>query len=326
VHISYSSTESAFDITVGYGQAAKGVIESLQNLGHLVTLNNPKADIQLNFIQPIHYQFNNTDQYKIGYTPWESTQLPVGWLENFNYCDEVWTTSPLIGAWYKRAGVKPPIKIYEHGIHEIWKDVKLREKELPFRFLHIGEPAPRKGGDIVVEAFIELFGSNPNFQLVIKANEFTTMKPKDMFGKKYDLSKYPNIKIITNPLEDKQILQIMKMNHVMVYPSWGEGFGFIPLQAMATGMPTICTEAWAPYSDYLTLKLKSTMTDSPWPIMHPGQMFQPDRKHLKELMLEVYENYNFYSRIAFKNAYVLHEEYDWIKLTKQAFEHLEKKF
>lgn len=326
MHISYYSTESSFDITVGYGQAAKGIIESLQKLGHLVTLNNPNADIQLNFIQPINYFFNGNNQYNIGYTPWESTELPVGWLDNFNYCDEVWTTSPLIAKWYKRAGVKTEIKVYKHGIHEVWKKVKLRNKDNIFRFLHIGEPAPRKGGDLVVESFIELFGSNPKFQLTIKANEFVTMKPKDNQGKKYDLSKYPNIKIITEPLEDEQILQIMHMHHAMVYPSWGEGFGFIPLQAMATGMPTICTEAWAPYSDYITLKLRSKLSNSLWPLMHPGLMFQPDKQHLKELMFEVYENYNFYSRIAFKNSYVLHEEYDWIKLTKQAFQHLEKKF
>jgi glycosyltransferase involved in cell wall biosynthesis len=325
VHISYSSTESAFDITVGYGQAAKGVVESLQALGHLVTLNNPKADIQLNFIQPIHYTFNDSNQYKIGYTPWESTGLPLGWLENFNYCDEVWTTSPLIAKWYKESGVNKEIKVYEHGIHEIWKDVRLRKKDDVFRFLHIGEPSPRKGGDIVVESFIELFGSNPKFQLTIKANEFITMRPKNMFGKEYDLSKYPNIKIIRQPLEDLQILQLMHMHNVMLYPSWGEGFGFIPLQAMATGMPTICTEAWAPYSNYLSLKLKSNLVDSPWPIMHPGKMFEPDREHFKELMTEMYTSYEFYSRVAFKNAFILHQEYDWVKLTKRAFKHLEKK-
>jgi len=327
VHISYYSTESAFDITVGYGQAGKGIIESLQELGHLVNLNNPKAPIQLNFIQPIHYQFNNTDQYKIGYTPWESTDLPMYWLENFNKCDEVWTPSALIAAWYKKAGVKKPIKVYHHGIHDIWKDPKLREKKDDvFRFLHIGEPAPRKGGDIVVETFIELFGNNPKYQLTMKANQHVSSRFKDIFGKEYDLAKFTNIKFITQQLNDQQILKIMHMHDCLVYPSWGEGFGFIPLQAMATGMPTICVDTWAPYDNFITLKLNSTLTNSPWPLMHPGLMFEPDRKHLKELMLEVIENYKQYSKESFKNSFDLYEEYDWVKLTKKAFSHLEKIF
>lgn len=325
MHISYYSTESAFDTTVGYGQAGKGVIESLQKLGHLVNLNNPKAPIQFNFIQPIHYQFNNNDQYVIGYTPWESTNLPMYWLENFNKCDEVWTPSPLIAAWYRRAGVRKPIKVYLHGIHDVWKDVKLREKKDDvFRFLHIGEPAPRKGGNIVVETFIELFGDNPKYQLTIKANQNVESKFKDPFGQPYDLKKFPNIKFVTQQLEDEQILKIMHMHDCLVYPSWGEGFGFIPLQAMATGMPTICVDAWAPYDNSITLKLRSRLIDSPWPLMHPGLMFEPDREHLKELMLEVIENYKFYSKIAFKNSFILHKEYDWIELTKKAFLHLEK--
>jgi glycosyltransferase involved in cell wall biosynthesis len=325
VHISYNTTESAFDITVGYGQAGKGVIESLQKLGHLVTLNNPKAPIQLNFIQPIHYKFNKTNQYRIGYTPWESTELPIGWLENFNKCNEVWTTSPLIAAWYKKCGVKPKIKVYEHGLHDIWKDTRLHQKQDDvFRFLHIGEPAPRKGGDIVVETFIELFGDNPKYQLTIKANEFLTMRPKDIFGKRYKLSDYSNIKIVSKQYTDDQMVKIMHMHDCLIYPSWGEGFGFIPLQAISLGLPTICVDAWAPYSDFITLNLNSTLTSSPWPLMHPGLMFEPDRQHLKQLMLEIIENYDKYAIKTFKNSLLVQEKYDWIKLTKEAFLDLEK--
>ena len=53
LHISFFSSESGFNSTVGYGQAGMGIVESLQKMGHLVTLNNPLADIQLNFVQPI---------------------------------------------------------------------------------------------------------------------------------------------------------------------------------------------------------------------------------------------------------------------------------
>ncbi len=51
---------------------------------------------------------------------------------------------------------------------------------------------------------------------------------------------------------------------VMIYPTYGEGFGFIPFQALATGMPVISTHEWADYKKYLgPLKLNSTLIDSP---------------------------------------------------------------
>lgn len=327
MHISFFSSESGFNATVGYGQAGIGVISSLQSLGHKVTLNNPDADIQLNFVQPVYYKFNRPNQYTIGYTPWESTVLPMYWLENFNKCDEVWTPSAIIAKWFKDAGVEKPIKIYKHGIHDVWKSPKVRRVENKFKFLHIGEPSPRKGGELTVQAFIELFGNDPQYELTVKCHDANSIRYSDIFGNHIDLrSQYPNIKFVVNEMSDEELLFLMRQHHCLVYPSYGEGFGFIPLQAMATAMPVICTEAWAPYKELITLKLKSTLGDSPWPLMHPGKMFHPDKDHLKELMLEVINSYEKYSAIALKNTTKIYDQYDWNKLTKKAFLDLEKKF
>ena len=323
MHISFFTSESGYNATVGYGQAGKGIISSLQSLGHFVTLTNPKADIHLNFVQPVYYEYIRSDIHTIGYTPWESTELPMYWLENFNKCDEVWATSPIVAQWYLDAGVKKPVRVYEHGLHDIWKSPRVREVKNKFRFLHIGEPAERKGGSLTVKAFIELFGDNPDVELTIKAHEANTIRHKDMFGNFIDIAqRYPNIKIVSREMEDEELLQLMSMHHCLVYPSWGEGFGFIPLQAMATAMPTICTESWAPYKEFITLKLDSTLGDSPWPMMHPGKMYEPNIENLKELMMDAINSYSKHSAIALKNTTKIYEKYNWIDLTKKAFEHL----
>lgn len=322
MHISFSTTDSGLLRSVGYGQAAMGVVNSLQSLGHLVTPNNPKAQIQLNFIQPTYYVFNRPDQYSIGYTPWESTKLPVGWKETFDRCDEVWTTSELIAQWYEDEGVKKPVRVYEHGIHDVWKNVKVRTVGSKFRFLHIGEPAPRKGGTMAVEAFIELFGNNEDYQLTVKVHESHSLRPTDKSGRPINLNNYKNISLISREMEEEELVQLMHMNHVLLYPSWGEGFGFIPLQAMATAMPVISVAEWAPYKNFIPLQIESELTDSPWPIMHPGKMFKPSKESLKELMLESVNNYRKYSAVSLKNTSKIYQKYDWIKLTEQAFSHL----
>ena len=327
MHISFFSSESGFNSTVGYGQAGLGIVDSLQKMGHKVTLNNPLADIQLNFVQPIYYKFNSPTQYTIGYTPWESTLLPMYWIENMNKCDEVWATSALTAKFYIDSGVTSPIKIYKHGLHDVWKKPLKRDRDKKFKFLHIGEPAPRKGGELALQAFIELFGNDPNYELTIKCHSENSIRHKDIFGNHIDIkSQYPNIKFIVNECTDEELVFIMRQHHCLLYPSYGEGFGFIPLQAMATGMPTICTSAWAPYAELITLKLDSTLGDSPWPLMHPGKMFHPNKDHLKYLMIKVIEDYDSYVESALNNLDKLYEQYDWLTLTKKAFEGLEKKF
>jgi glycosyltransferase involved in cell wall biosynthesis len=322
LHISFFTSESGYNPAVGYGQASMGIITSLQKLGHLVTPNNAKADLQLNFISPIAYKYNRPTQYTIGYTPWESTLLPHFWKENMNRCDEVWATCAF-NAWvYREQGVTRPIKIYKHGLHDVWKNSTKRTVGSKFRFLHIGEPSERKGGSLTVKTFIETFGNNPDVELTVKCHETSTIRVYDMFGERVDFSKYPNIKFVSKEMSDEELVMLMHSHHCLIYPSYGEGFGFIPIQAMATGMPVICTEAWAPYKEFITLKLQSTLGDSPWPLMLPGKMFHPDVDHLKYLMTEVVYKYDQYVETALSNLDEMYKQYDWLTLTEKAFAHL----
>ena len=57
-----------------------------------------------------------------------------------------------------------------------------------------------------------------------------------------------------------------------------------------------------------------------------GSFYKPDRQHLENQMYDVAENFKAYSGYYFAQSTEIHKEYDWIKLTKNAFEHLEEKF
>jgi hypothetical protein len=122
-------------------------------------------------------------------------------------------------------------------------------------------------------------------------------------------------------------LKLYNDHDVLVYPSYGEGFGFIPLQALASGMPTICTSAWAHYEKFLgPLKLKSELIDSPWPFPHEGKVFEPNYLHLLETMRDVAHNFKAYSGYYFAQSTKIHEEYNWLQLTNKAFDPIFKKF
>lgn len=291
--------------------------------------DDSNCKVQIHFSQPEWYDFHE-HQYKIGYTPWESTGLPENWVEDMSQCDEIWTPSPLIKTWFEEAGVKPTIKVYEHGVDKIWSPKRRRRTDGPLKFFHQGEPAPRKGGDLALRAFRAAFGNSKDVHLTFKSNGYSTLRVKDRHGSIVGLPNevYDNVSLVVQNVTTESLVSLVQTHDVMVYPSYGEGFGLIPIQAMATGMPTICTEAWAPYAHLLLpeLKLSSLLSDSPWPRMHPGEVFHPNFDHLVEIYRYTYENFTQLSAKAYRASYSVGQEYDWDKKTEDAFAHIVKMF
>jgi glycosyltransferase involved in cell wall biosynthesis len=315
------------NVNNGYGYANYHIKQSLMRLNYELHNESP---IRVCFSQPYLYKFDIYNNIRIGYTPWESTALPDGWLKAFNSLDELWTTSALCKRWYLEAGVSVPIYVFHHGVDEMWTP-RQRNSFNRVKFLHIGEPSPRKGGQLALEAFIAAFGKNDYVSLTIKAQKTNTTRvyqsghrggSRSILGLPHQI--YGNVRMITDDLPAEEMVSLLHSHDVLVYPSWGEGFGLIPLQALATGMPVICTEAWAPYASHLGgLGLNSRLADSKWPHIHPGKMFEPDFDHLVELYRQSYEHNGELSKRFYENAPAVWKEYDWEMLTKTAFGRLE---
>jgi len=328
MEISYSTPIVNLNASNGYAYAGQNIVESLKKLGHDVPFQKSKAPVQLNFSQPNYFKLHR-NQYQISYTPWESTVIPKEWSPFLDVVDEIWTTSDWCANVFEDNGYKN-IKVYPHGIEDIWKPKRRLESDV-IKFLHIGEPAPRKAGQMAVDAFAKLFGNNPKYSLTIKAFKHNTTRiynnyiDKEIIGLPQNV--YNNIKVITEELDEMRLVKLYHDHDILIYPSYGEGFGFIPLQALATGMPTICTSAWAHYKDYIgPLKLKSTLIDSPWQYPHEGKVYEPSFNHLLELMRDVANNFNAYSGYYYAQSTKIHEEYNWLQLTNKSFDHIFKKF
>lgn len=306
---------SKLDIFNGYGYATERILASLSHLGHVVNHNDTDAEVGIWFDQPHHWKWYGS-QYRIGYHPWESTELQDGWVGKMNECDEIWTPSPVVAEWYKKEGVRVPIFVYEHGVdHKTWKPYR-RVVDDQIKFLHVGGEAARKGGDIVLDAFRVAFEGRDDVTLTLKMN-----------NPGWAIKSWGKVSIISEMMTLDELVELYHSHHVFVYPSWGEGFGFNPLQAMATGMPTICTGAWAPYRRFLNpaLNIRSKLSESPWQKIHPGKMFKPDFDQLVISMRSVADNYDSFHEFAQISAPGIHKQYDWNRLTKQAFDSLERR-
>lgn len=312
--ISHGARLSNFSTRNGYGYVTDRVLENLYLLGHEVKPNDDTAPVQLWYDQPHHIEWGK-NPYRIAYHPWESTELKTGWLNILNEANEVWATSPLLADWYREMGVTRPVHTYLHGVDPVWAP-EARQISDRIRFLHVGGEALRKGASELLDAFRVAFHDKDDVELTLK-----------MMSKGLNITRVGKVNIINDSLPLADLIRLYHSHQVFVYPSWGEGFGLNPLQAMATGMPTICTAAWAPYANYLdpALALDSKLVESPWPLSHPGKMFQPNFDDLVDKLRFVYDHYDLCAAMAMAQAPQMHQDFNWLSLTKNAFESLENR-
>ncbi|QWT29911.1 glycosyltransferase [Streptomyces phage TunaTartare] len=324
--ISFHTVKDNLDTTRGYGVAGFRIVKSLQELGHKVPFDDASAPVQISFCPPQWYKFHK-GQYRIGYTPWESTSLPHGWLKAMNDCDEVWATSEWVANVYEMAGVKKPIHVYEHGLDKMWQPKKRTAGEV-IKFLHLGEPALRKGGQMTVDAFREVFGDREDVHLTVKAYHQHFLRVWHNGEVTTPERVYNNVSVITEQLHKDELLQLHYDHHALIYPSYGEGFGFIPLQALGTGMPVASTGSWAPYNKYLTEYSIGTRRDRSIWALHPGDVLYPDYSDVKNAFrrLSNREELEYAHRVNYELAPVIHKEFDWVAKTEKAFEHIVSRF
>lgn len=318
MNISFHTIKSNIDKTRGYGTVGYNLIRSLQSLGYTVPFNDSNSNVQLSLNMPPFYQFHD-HQFKIGYTPWESTALPPGWLDKMNQCDEVWATSDWVKQVYLDCGVEKPVFVYPHGIEKKWQPIQREVKDV-VRFLHVGEPALRKGGQMAVDAFREAFGDSEDVHLTVKAYYQHHLLAWREDGHLDDMNKvYNNVTIIRENLTGPQMTQLYADHHIMIYPSYGEGFGFIPLQALATGMPVLTTGEWAPYRKYLGgYEIPGRWDRSVWSI-HPGNVLYPDYDHLVNMIIKAKLHVEHDLNDFYAQAPGIIDDFDWLKLTETTF-------
>jgi glycosyltransferase involved in cell wall biosynthesis len=300
--ISFNGPLLGLGTAMGYGYAGVQLIKSWQDQNVPVWWGREECPVAFTFGQPFYYEWQRDDQYKIGYTPWESTHIPYGWANRMNEMDEIWTTSEACKEWFILGGVKKKIRVLHHGINSDHFPVKKRTwwNDQTFKFLHIGEPAQRKGGELVYRAFEDCFGDDPRYHLTLKGNP--TFKVE-----------LPNVTVVKRKLDQDELASLYHAHHAFVYPTNGEGFGLLPFQAAATGMPTLVTD-WSGPVDYMQFcwplhrekKLVKCDYDP-----HEGFWAQPNYESLKLWMEYVSDSPAYFFSQAHRRALLLHKNWQW---------------
>ncbi|MFW5734838.1 MAG: glycosyltransferase, partial [Oceanidesulfovibrio sp.] len=223
---------------------------------------------------------------------WEESEFPDQFVEEFNsQLDGLTVMSSYVLKPLQNNGVNRPMRVAGLGIDHIDRDAP---KPVPhylgrgFRFLHISSCFPRKGVDVLLQAYGQAFSAADDVTLVIKTfpnphNDAPAMVEE--FSSRDDA---PEVVLINEDLAQEEILTLYKKCHCLVAPSRGEGFGLPMAEAMALGMPVIttgyggqtdfCTNDTAWLIDYSFAQAKSHLSA-------PGSLWvEPHAGHLAELM------------------------------------------
>lgn len=104
----------------------------------------------------------------------------------------------------------------------------------PLRFLFLGLLSARKGVPLLIEAWRKMNLKNAELWLAGPATERERALIPELPNLKY-LGKYPH----------RELPDLLRQCDVLVFPSYCEGFALVLLEALASGMPIITTDATA---------------------------------------------------------------------------------
>ena len=169
------------------------------------------------------------------YTMSESNRVGEAYVSTINTLfTGVMVTCPDLVPIYHDSGVTVPVHYVPMGITPPPVLPQRRPQDNRFIFLTYSLGEMRKGAELAIMAFKELFGGDPRYQLLVKA-------PADPMPWLRVISD-DQVILIDGKLSEQAWFDLLASVDCFIFPSRGEGFGLPPREAALVGTPTIATE------------------------------------------------------------------------------------
>ncbi len=182
--------------------------------------------------------------------PWEYGGIPQSWvLPMRELVDEIWVPSTWVKACYVESGVPAEkVQVVPNGVDpEVFSSEGTQASlstSKRFKFLFLGGTIPRKGIDLLLEAYQQAFTAADDVCLVIKGQGGEVYQGAELGQMLQDIKARPGapeIEYTTANLKEAELAALYRACDAFVMPYRGEGFGLPMAEAMASGKPVIAT-------------------------------------------------------------------------------------
>ena len=251
---------------------------------------------------------------------YEFTRIPRSWVEDASLVNEIWVPGKWMRDVFASCGV-PVSKmiVIREGVDVLRFDPTIRGRiELPFSAARNWERAcngpgsaanfnfvsnfkwePRKGWDILFDAYFHEFTADDDVSLYVLTTAFRSgdtvsdfYRSVEAIGTRLAGERLPHFCIVTERLSENDLGDLYNSADAFVLPTRGEGWGLPTIQAMALGKPTIST-AWGGQMEFMTQEtsflieldgLEEIPTDSVYGYDIGKKWATPSVRHTAELM------------------------------------------
>ena len=247
------------------------------------------------------------------FSMWETTQLPFEHLTSVPLYDKILVPCQTNKELFEQ--VNPNVSVVPLGCdYDLWS-ITPHVMSHPFTVITGGAGSLRKGFDASFRVFtkfsdwVEKMG-HPSPRLIIKGTA-NLSSPRD------------NITVVTERLSAEDEKALYDTAHVYLGLSRGEGWGMIPHQTIASGKPTILTDAagHAEFSQYGIPIPWHPMESVNEIVGRSGDWWSPDEDVALDALKEVFLDYPLFAERAANSAEGIHE-FTWDRTATEILNNL----
>lgn len=215
------------DIVVAWGISALPIIRRAKKLGIITVLERGSSHV----LYQTKIMKEECEKYNLEVTL-NSQELIERELREYEEADYISIPSLFVKRTFLEQGI-PEQKLIQvpYGV-ELSHFKQVVKKDSIFRIIHCGGITLRKGVHYLLQAFYEL--NLPDVELWLIGGMSDEIKP---FLKKYDNGKVFH----KGPFPQRELYKYYSQGSVFVMMSIEDGFGIVIPQAMACGLPAICS-------------------------------------------------------------------------------------
>ncbi len=286
------------DARYGYGAMYAGFMNAVPSTIKM----HERASVRVEMQVPFAVKGYLEGQHKALFTMWETDVLPDRFERWVPHYDQIIVPCQhnveLFSRYHDNVSMVPL------GVDQkIWYPVD-REPNKRFRFHAGGSLWRRKGMDLVIQAFVK---SGVDADLYLKVPPQAKDTPENI--------RLPaNVHLERRFLPFHEVFEWYGLADCFIAPSRGEGFGLMPLQAMAMGVPTIitATSGQAEYAHIATTVVPHVSKRSDF----VGNWDEADMDSLVQAIRDHYANRDKYEIQALANVPKV-KEFSWAKAAKK---------